>query len=153
MKAANGYIYFIRLPMSGQSEKVCLLIDDDPDDQEIFELALAKVDPPVKCRTASSCHEGLELLSPQNNFIPHCIFLDLNMPRVNGKQCLAMIRKLEHLRDVPVIMYSTSLIESDIHELKQLGAMAFVTKPNNIATLATLLRDFFTNDRLSPVSR
>lgn len=133
--------------------KVCLLIDDDPDDQEIFSLALEKVTPRVTCEIASDCQEALAMLAPERGFIPDCIFLDLNMPRMNGKQCLKEIRRRPHLKSVPVIMYSTSLVDSDIYELRELGAMDFLTKPNNISTLSRVLGNFFNTNKLSAISR
>jgi DNA-binding response OmpR family regulator len=69
--------------------------------------------------------------------MPEYIFLDLNMPRMNGKQCLAEIKRIKKLSDVPVIIYSTSKLESDITETRKLGATYYMTKPN----LFTELRD------------
>lgn len=135
-----------------QVPKVCFLIDDDPDDQEIFSLALEKITPRVTCEIASDCQEALGMLAPERKFIPDYIFLDLNMPRMNGKQCLKEIRRHPHLNSVPVIMYSTSLIDSDIFELRQLGAMDFLTKPNNISTLSRVLSNFFKTNKLSAIS-
>jgi CheY-like chemotaxis protein len=124
--------------------KTCLLVDDDEDDKEIFCLALAKVDPAIECTTAS---DGLEALSILKNrsFVPSYIFLDLNMPRMDGKECLKEIRKQSHLQDIPVIIFSTSSAEKDIEETKKLGASSFITKPPLVATLAKKLSDVFDN--------
>jgi CheY-like chemotaxis protein len=124
--------------------KTCLLVDDDEDDKEIFCLALQRIDPAIECTTAS---DGLEALSILKNksYVPGYIFLDLNMPRMNGKECLKEIKKQDHLSDVPVIIFSTSAAERDIEETRRLGASSFITKPPLVATLAKKLSDIFAN--------
>jgi CheY-like chemotaxis protein len=126
--------------------KNCLLVDDDDDDKEIFCLALAQADPSMKCSVAS---DGLEALAMLNSasFIPDYIFLDLNMPLMNGKECLREIRKTDRLKDVPVVIFSTSLLQKDIMETKALGASSFITKPPSVAKLAQSLGELF-NKRL-----
>jgi CheY-like chemotaxis protein len=123
----------------------CLLIDDDPDDQEIFLLAVKKTAMPVECEIVSSATKGLEKLGAENNFVPNYIFLDLNMPGMDGKMCLSEIRKISHLLNVPVIMYSTSSYIDDIRETRRLGATGFVTKPTDLNVLIKTLREIFTN--------
>jgi CheY-like chemotaxis protein len=118
---------------------ICLLIDDDKDDQEIFVLALEQIDRSFKCITADNAGAGLDMLSPDNAFIPDFIFLDLNMPRISGKQCLIRIKEMDHLRKVPVIIYSTSDGQRDIKETMALGAAEFITKPYSIGALSQTL--------------
>ena len=108
--------------------KVIFLIDDDIDDQEFFTEALKDVDPNIKCQVASSCDEGLELLN-NSPVIPDYIFLDLNMPKVDGKKCLLELKKNARVKDIPVIIYSTSSLKKDIDETKAMGAVYFLTKP------------------------
>ena len=130
-------------------QKICFLIDDDQDDQEIFNIALQQVEVPLTCVVASDCAEAIRRLSIENSFSPDYIFLDLNMPRMNGKECLKEIKKQAHLKHIPVIMYSTSLKTSDIEETKKLGAIEFITKPANVNTLAHVLNSFFKSNNIS----
>lgn len=123
--------------------KVCFLIDDDVDDQEIFSMALEYLNMPVTCVTASDCGEALNKLRNDKSFLPDYIFLDLNMPKMNGKQCLREIKKQAHLKHIPVIMYSTSLTHNDIVETKDIGASTYIIKPSNISELASVLKLFF----------
>ena len=124
--------------------KTCLLIDDDEDDKEIFCLALQNVDRSIECITASDGVEALSILE-NKSFIPDYIFLDLNMPIMNGKECLKEIRKQSHLNQVPVIIFTTSSAEKDKVETKTLGANAFITKPPLVSALAKKLSDIFGN--------
>lgn len=122
--------------------KVCLLVDDDEDDKEIFSLALTEANPGVRCVIASDGLEALSLLA-RDSFVPDYIFLDLNMPLMSGKECLAAIRKQPHLSHVPVIIFSTSSSHADVQDTIALGASSFITKPPLISTLAEKLAEVF----------
>lgn len=110
--------------MPDQTKQIlrCLLIDDDKDDQEIFKLALQDINERVVCLTADNGVEGLQILLSAID-LPHFIFLDLNMPQMNGKDCLAAIRRDPRLAEIPVIIYSTSSDPRDIFESKKLGPL------------------------------
>jgi CheY-like chemotaxis protein len=118
--------------------KNCILIDDDQDDQEIFLMALRKADPQINCLVANDGVEGLKTLL-DFSCAPSYIFVDINMPKINGIECLRQIRKLDHLRDSRVIMYSTSADAGIIRQCKELGADDFLTKPSGLAPLVTSL--------------
>jgi CheY-like chemotaxis protein len=123
--------------------KVCLLVDDDLDDHEIFSLALQEADNPIEVVRA---YDGVEALTQLRNHdidLPDFIFLDLNMPRMNGKQCLEQIKKDSNLKDIPVVIYSTSCEIKDLIDAQKLGAIAFIVKSASINELTLALRDFF----------
>jgi CheY-like chemotaxis protein len=116
-------------------KRTFFIVDDDMDDQELFIEAVNEVDNSIVCVSASNCEEALDLLKNKKMAMPDVIFLDLNMPRLNGKQCLAELKKHAHLRDIPVIIYSTSSERRDIEETTRLGASHFLTKPNKFDEL------------------
>ncbi len=121
---------------------ICFLIDDDKDDQEIFMLALEDMDIQVECVTANDGNEALLKFAQDETFLPDYIFLDLNMPRINGKQCLIEIKKIDHLKNVPIIIYSTSSAQKDKMETEKLGATAFITKPSSISEFTKILSSY-----------
>lgn len=121
----------------------CLLVDDDPDDQEIFMLALTRLAYPVRCVTADDGLDAIEQLNADSSFVPDYIFLDLNMPRMDGFQCLAAIKKMDHLAHVPVIIYTTSAEQHDKDKSYELGCYQFITKPISITELKEMLDDVF----------
>jgi CheY-like chemotaxis protein len=123
--------------------KICYLIDDDDDDREIFETALYQIDDDICLLTAASGTEALSKLSRHENFTPDYIFIDLHMPVVDGKACLSAIKKIARFKDIPVVMYSTSISPKDMDEAYRLGAAAYITKPYNISMLETSLHSFF----------
>lgn len=121
----------------------CLLIDDDIDDQEIFIYALKGMEKSVTIVTAGDGMEALEILDADKTFIPDYIFLDLNMPRMNGKECLQELRKLPRLNRIPIIIYTTSSDEKDFKDTQQLGATGFLSKPPSTEHLKILLINLF----------
>jgi len=111
------------------------LIDDDTDDQEVFLLAMVEAHPSVRCIFASDGVHALEKFSVDDSFIPDLIFIDINMPRMNGIQCLAEIKKLTHLNHIPAYMYSTSAEPEIVAECMKLGAAGFIKKEVSIDEL------------------
>lgn len=116
----------------------CLLIDDDSEDQEVFRLAVSALNFPVEVSTASSGSEAFEMLN--QNTLPDCIFLDLNMPLMNGKEFLKKIKNIDRLEEIPVMIYSTSKEAKDKTDMIFLGATQFITKPNSVSDLTGILQ-------------
>lgn len=119
--------------------RIFFIVDDDIDDQELFIEAVSEVDNSIKCLSASNCEDALDKLKNGKMPLPDVIFLDLNMPRLNGKQCLAELKKAANLRHIPVIIYTTSSEKRDIEETSKLGAAHFLTKPNKFEELCKAL--------------
>jgi CheY-like chemotaxis protein len=117
----------------------CFLIEDDQDDQEIFVIALQKINAEIDCKVADNGVEGLKVLE-DHSFLPDFIFIDINMPKMNGIECLAAIRKLDHLRSTKVIMYSTSADANITAQCKAAGADEVLIKPPLIRQLIALLQ-------------
>ena len=120
------------------------LVDDDYDDQEIFLMALHQVDVPATCSFASNGIEALEKLAENRAYVPDYIFIDINMPKMNGIECLREIKKLDHLKKSQILMYSTSADTSIIQQCLQLGADDFLVKPPGFTQLIELLRNLLT---------
>jgi CheY-like chemotaxis protein len=127
-------------------EKI-LLIDDDHDDQLFFLDAIRDIDATIVCEVANDGIEGIEKL--KSEALPDLIFLDLNMPYMNGFDFLLLIRKEQQYDDIPVIIFTTSSHQRDIETSRELGAKAFLTKPNNFNELAKKLAALVKNEFLS----
>ena len=110
------------------------LVDDDFDDASLFQATLSDVDPNITFAHAADGQEALDQLLSKS-IRPNLIFLDLNMPRMDGKECLTLIKQEDDLKDIPVIMYTTSQMQSDIDETKSLGAVYYLTKPDKFVEL------------------
>ncbi len=115
-----------------------LLADDDSDDRELFEEAANLIDPRLQISTAKDGEELMSILL-RDNRRPDLIFLDLNMPRKNGKECLAEISMNKQLRSIPVIIFSTSMNPLDIEDTFRNGARYFFRKPNSFEQLTNIL--------------
>src|SRR5688500_13870043 len=115
--------------------QLIMIVDDDDEDVELFCEALKEIDHEVECISASNGEDALSKLTKEDLRLPDYIFLDLNMPRLNGKQCLKRLKTNPKLRDIPVIVYTTSKLRDDVEETRQLGAVHFLTKPNKLTDL------------------
>ena len=113
---------------------IILVVDDDIDDLQFFGDALAEIDTTIQCVTATN---GIEALRQLDQFParPDFIFLDLNMPCKNGLECLKEIKKMQKLKNIPIVMYSTSSNRSDVENAYKEGANLYVKKPNTYAEM------------------
>lgn len=119
--------------------KKILLIDDDDDDQEIFLAALSEIDISVKCTIASNGREALEMLN-ESTINPDIIFLDLNMPVMNGQQFLLEIKQANTHKEIPVIILSTTSHKATIDMVMDMGAQQFFSKPDSFEDLIDILK-------------
>jgi CheY-like chemotaxis protein len=126
--------------------KRLLIIDDDIEDQEIFMEALKEVDPTITCYSANTGDEAFKQLETDVVVLPDLIFLDLNMPKLNGKQVLKEIKRNNGLYAIPVIMYSTSFAPRDIDEINELGAVHHLLKPSRFDDLCNALNKILSTD-------
>ena len=117
-----------------------LLIDDDEDDQELFQLALGDVARDVQCKVLTSAKEALHHLETGLGTID-LIFLDLNMPIMTGQQFLAELKERQLLDEIPVIVLSTSSDATIVKQARSLGARKFITKPSNFQELKDILHN------------
>jgi PleD family two-component response regulator len=118
-------------------ENIFLLIDDDADDSELFREALQEADATMCLHCAENGEEALKLLEAIEK--PVIIFLDINMPRMNGWECLKRLKNSTKYKDIPVIMYSTSSHQREIDIAIDLGALSFFTKPHSYRELKIML--------------
>lgn len=125
-------------------EKIILLADDDRDDTEMFCEALIDIDQDVICHCAENGSEVLKILENQDQ-LPGVIFLDLNMPIMNGWECLKKLKADERYKEIPVIMISTSSHKNDLETASQQGALCYFVKPNNFNDLKDVLRSVIEN--------
>ena len=108
-----------------------LIVDDDPDDRELFMEAVREVDESIECFTAKNGLQALEILRDLNQQLPDLIFLDISMPLLNGRKCLTEIKADRRLQQIPVVVYTTSKDVEEARELKKMGAFHFMSKPRD----------------------
>jgi CheY-like chemotaxis protein len=125
-----------------QKIKHVFLVDDDEDDQLFFVEAMQEIDSSIHCSIAENGRKALNRLNALVE-LPDLIFLDINMPELNGFDCLKELKKCPRLRAIPVIMLSTSVSLKDIDYSKVLGAKSFFTKPSSYRSLCDILKKVF----------
>jgi len=127
--------------ISNMVYKNILHIDDDEEDSEIFLEAAQEASGSVIVDALYDAREAIDKLI-ENVLSPDVIFLDLNMPIMDGFQFLREIKSNLDLKHIPVIVLSTSSHEDTIQATKNLGANDFITKPSDYGQLVTILKTF-----------
>jgi CheY-like chemotaxis protein len=121
-----------------------LLVDDDPGDVLMIEEALESIGSPREIHVAGDGEEAVAFLRRKGRYEeaprPDVILLDLNMPRMDGRQVLAEIKADRQLRSIPVIVLTTSQAPADISSSYSLHANAYVTKPMNLDELTEVVQ-------------
>lgn len=125
-------------------KKIILLADDDMDDTEMFCEALIDIDEKIICHCAYNGSDAMNILTGLNEK-PQLIFLDLNMPIMNGWDCLKFLKNDIKYQEIPVIMISTSSHKNDIDTASSLGAIGYFVKPNSFNELKNILHSLTAN--------
>lgn len=123
-----------------------VVIDDDPDDQEILCTAIKEVAPGSICQTVNDAHQLVahtEILQGT----PDTIFVDINMPKMDGFQFLRHAKNDSMLRNVKIVLMSTSNSIDDKRKAQMLGAEAFITKTNTYGELCKALQKYLSEFR------
>lgn len=117
-----------------------LLADDDEDDCIFFKEALDELSLPV---TLVTVNDGVELMGfldvNVSNNLPDVLFLDLNMPRKNGYECLTEIKAIKELKRLPVVIFSTSLDMEIVNTMYDKGALYYIRKPGDFSKLKQVI--------------
>lgn len=126
------------MSMENKSKRTLMIIDDDRDDIYFFIKAVKKLEEQFECVSVENGAKALEQLYNQNN-LPDFIFLDLNMPCMNGHSCINELKKSTKLKHIPVIIYSTSSSPAEKQALKNSGAAYYLSKPLDVIMLPGLI--------------
>ena len=116
-----------------------LLADDDLDDNNFFKAALKSLSLPTHLHAVTDGQELMQVLNDETYPLPHVLFLDINMPRKDGFECLSEIKHNERLKDLPVVMFSTSNSRDAISALFKNGAHVYIRKPADFEQLKELI--------------
>jgi CheY-like chemotaxis protein len=122
-----------------------LLADDDADDRAFFESALKEIPVDTSLATVNDGEQLMEYFSKNQEQLPDVLFLDLSMPRKGGFECLTEMKEDTRLKDIPVVMFSTSYTQGFTYEqgmigvLYKIGAQDYIRKPGTIGELKELI--------------
>lgn len=121
-----------------------LLADDDKDDRFFFSMALESLTVPTQLAIVMDGEKLMVYLDENSHQLPDVLFLDLNMPRKNGFECLNEIKLNNNLNKLPVIIYSTSFEQDVVNQLYKNGAHYFIRKPAEFSQLKKLIQQTIT---------
>lgn len=119
--------------------KNIIFIDDDEEDRMIFKDTLHRMHPQIIYNDFPGAEDALAFLQYDHIILPDLIFLDINMPGKDGFHVLKTIRKSERLKDIPIIMLSTSSEKNDMQKATKLGALGYAVKPSKLADLRKIM--------------
>lgn len=120
------------------------LVDDDADDRMLFQEAMNEVDPQAKLSLADGCDMFIKLANTEDK--PDIILLDLNMPGLNGFECLEEIKNKHQLGAIPVIIYSTTANPEQVKKTYKKGATLYVQKPSSYEGIKILMNKILSQD-------
>lgn len=121
-----------------------ILADDDEDDRLFFTDAFSELKMNTRVQTFQDGVELMEYLHKEDSRLPEILFLDLNMPKKNGLECLNEIKANPKFSDIAIAIYSTSSTEEHIEETFVHGANIYIKKPNDFNTLKKVLSEVVT---------
>jgi len=133
-----------------------LLADDDNEDRMLFKTAFDEMEIEINFQTVNDGTQLMKYLAVKDQPLPHFLFLDLNMPRMSGLECLKEIRSNNLYQDMPIAIYSTSISSHDVDETFANGATIYIKKPNGFNELIQVLKRAILTIhtyRISPVNR
>jgi len=116
-----------------------LLADDDQDDCLFFKAAIEELLPSTNLNVVNDGEQLMKYLSEKEGQLPDVLFLDINMPRKNGLECLSEIKQNKKLKNIPVVMFSTSNSWDTINMLFKSGAHVYIHKPSDFAQLKQVI--------------
>lgn len=117
-----------------------LLADDDADDCIFFKEALKDFIIPTNLITVHDGEQLMHLILNETTQISHVLFLDLNMPRKNGFECLSEIKLSKKQNQLPVIVFSTSFEQEVVNSLYNNGAQYFIRKPSDFSQFKKIIQ-------------
>jgi CheY-like chemotaxis protein len=121
-----------------------LLADDDEDDRLFFKDAFEEVRVQTQVEFAFDGMQLMEHLQKPDAILPDVLFLDLNMPKKSGKECLAEIKQDQRFKNIIIAIYSTSSSEEDIEDTFVQGANIYIKKPSDFNDLKKIINEVLT---------
>lgn len=116
------------------------LVDDDSEEAELFQDAMSKIDAGIEVLWHADVMEALDALIREEEQ-PDFLFLDLNIPKVSGKDMLRLMRQNKVTSDVPVVIYSTSISRKDIEDTSIFNVKSYLQKPEDFQSLCQKLEE------------
>ena len=123
-----------------------VLIDDDQEEYEIFQMALEQIKKPVESKHFPDCESALIHFSQGSVATPKFVFIDINLPRVKGDECLQKLQALNEFDHPCIIIYSASIPDRWKPELKRIGVDKFIEKTGNLHSLVNQIQELIEHE-------
>ena len=120
-------------------------VDDDPDDREIFRDIIREIDSKIELHIACECEDAIHMVS-NAELLPDFIFLDMNMPKIDGFECLRILKSIDRIKSVPVIICTTASTKEQRRKAIELGAHDLILKESSYGKMKDALCRVFRKD-------
>jgi len=118
-----------------KDKNLLVMINDDCEDHEIFEIAISEIDSPLELMYFSDCEKALEHFGHEGVNAPGFVFIDLNLPRMRGDECLVQLQQLREFDHPNIVIYSTTIPVLWHEKLEAMGVNIFLEKSGSIDAL------------------
>lgn len=133
------FVSAISVVSCGNMPKTVVIIDDDADDLDLMNQAFTMIDSTIQLVSFIYPDEAIRLLAKQLILVPDFIFIDINMQRLRGDECLEELRTVAHFKQTPIIMFSTSMPSDVAETLSDRGATYMFEKPTKLEQYIVIL--------------
>jgi len=131
-----------------KDRELLVMIDDDTDDHEIFNIAVSEIRRPLRCLFFPDCEQAVAHFRVPDVDTPGLVFIDLNLPRINGRECLQNLQSISTFDHPHVIVYSGSVPGHLRQGLVDVGVGTFMEKSGSISILVEQITDLLDNDQI-----
>lgn len=118
-----------------------VMIDDDMDEHEIFQMAIEDLKEPVECLYFTDCESAIAHFSSQSATPPSWVFMDLKLPRIYGDECLQQLQQLRQFDHPFLVVYSSSIPEDLLEKLTNSGVDKVIQKADSVAQLSKQIQE------------
>jgi CheY-like chemotaxis protein len=127
-----------------EPEHEVLIVDDNPADIRLLEIALQEVDPSIRVRSLPNGEKALDYMFRRGPYKhvtqPDLVLLDLNLPKMDGHEVLRVLKRNDETRFVPVVVLTSSLAQSDVDAAFTAGANSYMVKRYDVDATVESMR-------------
>lgn len=117
------------------------LVDDDPDEEDFFQIALDFLEIDCQFKFFSKAHDFVAYIEEEGAVLPNIVFVDMNMPEINGKELIQKLRKDPKFDNIQAMIYTAHISDREKEIMKAMGILEFFIKPTEFSELTVMLKE------------
>jgi len=125
------------------------LVDDDPDEEDFFQIALDVLGIDCQFRFFSKAHDFVSYIEKSETILPDIVFVDMNMPEINGQELVRMMRQNEKYNGIQAVIYTAHISDREKEIMMAMGTLEFFIKPTEFSDLTIMLKEMIERKSLA----